>query len=181
MDTWQGNKLTSHVEADSISLSFSGLVSIQDQQPKLPSPNQAKHYQVSKQDPEFEFTTTKANLNSAVDPIKITPADLLISNSQLQPQALAFQTNQSLIPSSLSPSLAIPNSRKMSSGKTGSASKYHEKLDKASKHTNMESTVRRARFGQKMKCFLSPCRNSIAIQPGAAKAQTAPGENFKIY
>ena len=59
-------------------------------QPKLPSPNRAKHYQVSKHDPEFEFTSTKANLNSAVNPIKITPADQLISNGRLQPQALAI-------------------------------------------------------------------------------------------
>ena len=41
------DKLTSHVAYDSISysldsLSFSGLVAIQDHQPKLPSPNRAK-------------------------------------------------------------------------------------------------------------------------------------------
>ena len=46
------DKLTSHVAYDSISysldsLSFSGLVAIQDHQPKLPSPNRAKDYQVS--------------------------------------------------------------------------------------------------------------------------------------
>lgn len=183
MATWHGNMLTSHVAADSISpdsLSFSGLVSIQEQS-KLPSPNQAKYYQVSKQDPEFEFTSTKQNLNSAVNMMKITPADLLISNGQLQPQALAFQTSQSLIrnpPSSSGPLLATHGSSKKSSGKTGSAMKYHEQLDKASRHTNKESTVTRTRFGQKMKCFLSPCRDSRAIKPGAAKAQTVSRENF---
>ncbi|OIV91730.1 hypothetical protein TanjilG_26583 [Lupinus angustifolius] len=128
---------------------------------------------VSKQDPEFEFISTKANLNSAVNPIKITPADLLISNGQLKPQALTCQTtNQPLKPSSLSLTLATPNSHKVSRGKTGGAMKYHEKLDKASKHTNMESMVKGAHFGQKMRCSL--CRNSRAITLSTVKAQTAP-------
>ncbi|XP_027366092.1 uncharacterized protein LOC113872601 [Abrus precatorius] len=182
-----GNMLISHVADDSISLdslSFSGLVAIQDQQPKLPPPNQTKGYQVSKHDPEFEFTSTKTNLNFAVNPIKTTPADRLISNGQLQPQALAFQTKQSLItnppgyPNSL---ITTHSSSKMSSRKTGSAMKYHEKLNKASKHTNKESTVTRTGFGQKMKSFLSPCRECRTIKPGAVKAQTVPGENLKIY
>ncbi|CAL0309327.1 unnamed protein product [Lupinus luteus] len=176
MDTLQLNKLTSHVETGSFSpdsLSFSDLVSIQHQQPNFPSSHHAKHYQVSNQNPEFEFSSTKANLNSAVNPIKITPADQLISNGQLKPQALACQTpNQPLVPGSLSPTPATRNSRKVSRGKTGGAMKYHEKLDKASKHTNMESTVKGAHFGQKMKCFL--CSNSKAITPGTVKAQPAP-------
>ncbi|KAK7327852.1 hypothetical protein VNO77_21945 [Canavalia gladiata] len=180
-----GNKLTSHVADDSYlldSLSFSGLVSIQDQQLKLPS-NQAKHGQVSTHDPEFEFTSTKANLNSAVNPIKITPADQLISNGQLQPQELAFQTNHSLIinpPSSSSSLLATHSSSKVSSRKTGSTMKYHE-LNKASKHTNKESVMTGAGFGQKIKSFLLPCRECRTIKPGAVKAQSVPGENFKIY
>lgn len=184
-----GNKLTSHVADDSISysldsLSFSGLVCIQDHQPKLPSPNRAKHYQVSKHDSEFEFTSTKANLNSAVNPIKITPADQLISNGRLQPQALVIQTNQSLIrnlPSSSSSLLATHSSSKMSCSKTGSNMKYHEQLNEASKHANKKSTVTRTGFGQKMKSFLSPCRECQTIKQGAVKAQTVPGENLKIY
>ncbi|KAK7302818.1 hypothetical protein RJT34_13714 [Clitoria ternatea] len=181
-----GNKLTSHVVDDGISfdsLSFSALVSIQDQQPKFPSPNQAKHCQVSKYEPEFEFT--KANLNSAANQIKITPADQLISNGHLQTQSsLSFQKNQSGIantPGSSSSFLVTHSSRQMSSGKTGSAMKYHEQLNKASKQTNKESTVARTRFGQKMKCFLSPCRECRTIKQGAVKAQTVPGENLKIY
>ncbi|KAK7246472.1 hypothetical protein RIF29_41340 [Crotalaria pallida] len=189
MDILQGNKFTSYAEDDSISpdsLSFSGLVCIQNQQPKLPSPNHAKHHnQVSKNDPEFEFTSTKAYLNSAVNPIKTKPADMLISNGQLQlqPQAHAFQTNQSLIRSAFRPSPATRNIRKMSSGKTGRANGSHEKHDKASQSTDMESTAKRAQLGQKMKCFISPCRNSKAITPGAVKAQTAPRprESFNLF
>lgn len=183
-----GNNLTSHVVDDSItldSLSFSDYVSIPDQQPKSPSPNRARHYQVSKYDTEFEFTITKANFTSAVNPIKTTPADQLISNGQLQPQAVVIKTNQSLItnpPGSSSLLLAATHSSsKMSSGKTGSTKKYHEKLNKASKHTNKESTVTRTGFGQKMKSFLSPCRECRTIKPGAVKAQTVSGENLKFY
>ncbi|KAK7412369.1 hypothetical protein VNO78_03825 [Psophocarpus tetragonolobus] len=178
-----GNKLTSHVEYDSIShsldsLSFSGLVSIQDQQRKPPSPNRAKPYEVSKNDPEFEFTSSKANFNSAVNPIKITPADKLISNGQLFPRALVIQ-NQSLTtnPHSSSSSLrATHSSGKMSCGKTGSKMKYHEQLYQASKHTNKKSTVTRTGIGQKIKYFLSPCRECRTIKQGDVKEQNTPRE-----
>ncbi|XP_057430954.1 uncharacterized protein LOC130723833 [Lotus japonicus] len=189
MDTRQANKLTSHVAADNISmdsLSFSDLVCVQDQQPKFPSSNHAKRYQVSKHSSEFEFTTTKPNLNSAVNRIKITSADQLISNGQLQPQALPFQTTQCVIinrPSSLSPLQATHISGKMPSGQTITATKYHEKLSKSSKHTttNKQTTVARTGFRQKMKSFLSPCRECQTIKHDAVKAQTVPGEKIKIY
>ncbi|XP_073225223.1 uncharacterized protein [Cicer arietinum] len=187
MDTRKGNKLPSKLVSDSISmdsLSFSGLVSIQDQQPKFPSPpNHAKHYQVNKHDPEFEFTNSKANLNSVVNLIKLTPADQLISNGQLQPQAFAFQTTPSLIPNppgSSRPLLANHINSEMSSRKTGSTMKYHE-LGKASKHTNKQSTTARTGFGQKMKSFLSPCKECRTIKPDAVKAQTVQRESFKLY
>lgn len=189
MDTKKGNKPPSKVVTDSLSmdsLSFSGYVSIQDQQQNFPSPpNQAKHFQVSKLDLDFEFTNPKANLNSAVNPIKITPADQLISNGQLQPKAFAFQTTpQSLIinPTSSSRSLLATHiSSEMSSGKKGSTMKYHE-LGKASKHaTNKQSTVTRKGFGQRVKSFLSPCRECKIVKPCAVKAQTVQRENFKIY
>lgn len=186
MDTRQGNKLISQVRADSMSmdsLSFSGLVSIQDQQSKLPSPPKHYQYQVTKHDSEFEFKNTKANLNSAVNAIKFTPADQLISNGHLQPQALAFQTTQSFItkpPGSSRSLLATHISSEMPSGKTASPMRYRE-LGKASKHTNKQSTVTRRGFGQKMKSFLSPCRECQTIKPDAVKAQTVQGENFKIY
>ncbi|XP_020234606.1 uncharacterized protein LOC109814558 [Cajanus cajan] len=181
-----GNKLTSHASDNSTaldSLSFSDLVSIQEQQPKSPSPNRAKQYQVSKYDPEFEFTSTNANFNSVVNTIKITSADQLISNGQLRPQALSMQTNQSLItkpPNSSRSLLATNSSSKMSCGKTGNTKKYHEQ-NKASNHTNKKSMVTRTGFGQKMKSFLSPCRECRDIKQGAVKAQTVPGENLKIY
>lgn len=189
MYTMKGNKPPTKLVSDSISmdsLSFSGLVSIQDQQKNLPSPpKQAKHFQVSKHDQEFEFTNPKVNLNSPVSPIKITPADQLISNGQLQlqPQAFAFETTQNLIvtPTSSSRSLLASHiSSEMSSGKTGSSMKYHE-LGKAKKHTNKQNTMKRTGFCQKIMSFLSPCRECRTAKQGAVKAQTVQRENLKIY
>ncbi|XP_058765209.1 uncharacterized protein LOC131638661 [Vicia villosa] len=190
LHTMKGNKPPTKLVSDSISmdsLSFSGLVSIQDQQKNLHSPptNQAKQFLVSKHDQEFEFTNPKVNLNSPVNPIKITPADQLISNGQLQlqPQAFAFQTTQNLIvtPTSSSRSLLAAHSgSEMASGKTGSSMKYHE-LGKESKHTNKPNTKKRTGFCQRMKSFLSPCRECRTAKQGAVKAHTVQRENLKIY
>ena len=80
MGTRQGNKPSSkksHAAEDSISadsLSFAGLVSIQDQNSKPPIPNHTTHYyKVSKQDLDFEFSTIQEHLNSGSNPFKITP------------------------------------------------------------------------------------------------------------
>ncbi|KAJ1394039.1 hypothetical protein SESBI_34577, partial [Sesbania bispinosa] len=103
----------------------------------------AKHYQyqVRKHDPEFEFTCTKANFNSAANPVMITPADQLISNGQLQPQALASQTTQSLITNPHRSSSSLQPTRissKTSRGKRGSTVKYHEQIGKASQRSTVE-------------------------------------------
>ncbi|ESW20132.1 hypothetical protein PHAVU_006G183500 [Phaseolus vulgaris] len=150
--------VTSNVAYDSIaysldSLSFSGLVSsIQNHQPKAPSsPNRVEHY-------------------------LITPADKLISNGQLRPQALPIQTNQILItnpPSSSSSLQATHSSSKMSCGKTGSNMKCHEH-NKARKHINKKRPETRKWFGQKMKSLLSPCRQCWTVKQGAVKAQNIP-------
>ncbi|XP_061371467.1 uncharacterized protein LOC133314048 [Gastrolobium bilobum] len=188
MGTRKGNKLASHVATESISvdsLSFAGLVSAEDQQQPKPSvPNQNKHSQVSKQDSDFEFATIKADINSGAIPIKITPADVLISNGQIKPHAIAFQpinrrpliTNPTV---SLRSLLVIDHhvSSKMSSEQTSGARKYHEQLVKGRNHKNKERTW----FGQKvLRSFLSPCRECKAIQPAAVKGQTVAGEKFKI-
>lgn len=184
MGTLQGKKLGSEAAAESESisadsLSFAGLVSMQDQQPNPPK----QHYQyqvVSKEEPDFEFSTAKAELNnSAANPFKTTPADMLISNGKIKPHANAnanaFQPNRPFItnnpPISLRSLLAIEFehiSGKMASGQTV----------KARDHKNKGRTW----FGQKMlRSFISPCRKCQAIQPGSVKGQTVPaGERYKI-
>ncbi|KAI9076991.1 hypothetical protein K1719_041067 [Acacia pycnantha] len=104
MGTFNGSKPPSYVlAADNISpdsLSFSGLLSIQDQQSKSPSVtlNQTKqHDQTTNQSPEFEFIVTKpAPKSAAVNSVKKTkpqPANQLIAIEKSQAQAIPFQPN----------------------------------------------------------------------------------------
>ncbi|KAK7362816.1 hypothetical protein VNO77_04939 [Canavalia gladiata] len=171
MGTHQGNKLASHTAKDSISgdsLSFAGLVSIEDQKPEVPDPNQDE-------DPDFEFSTI---LNSGANAFKITPADVLISNGQIKPHAIAFQPNSSFTtypPISLRSLLAIDH---MSS----SSRKYHEQLVKARNHRSKETSFTTTWFGRKVfRSVLSPCRKCKAIQPGSAKGQTSIPEERRVY
>lgn len=172
MATRQGRKLNSDADhsVSLHSLSFVSLVSIPDLKPKSTPPKQE-----SKTDPEFEFASTEPNLNSAASPMKIRPADLLISNGQLQPQAFAFQSNQFLItnPPSFRGSLqATCGHSKRSSAQTDSTRRYDE-FHHASKQPKQESTGTRTRFGAKFfKLLISPCRECHAIKPGTIEAQT---------
>nr|KYP39533.1 hypothetical protein KK1_039156 [Cajanus cajan] len=173
----QGNKLPSHAAEDSISadsLSFAGLVSIQEQhqnpKPHAPNNNTNYYYQVSNQDLDFEFSTIKADFNSGANPFKVTPADVLISNGRIKP----FQPNRSFAtdsPISLRSLLAIDHhvNSKMSCGQTR---KCDEQRVKARSHKSKERSVTRTWFGQKMfRSFLSPCRKCQATQPGTIKGQ----------
>lgn len=178
MGTRQGNKPSSkksHAAEDSISadsLSFAGLVSIQDQNSKPPIPNHTTHYyKVSKQDLDFEFSTIQEHLNSGSNPFKITPADVLISNGKIKP----FQPNRPIItdhPISLRSLLAIDHvNSKMSSVQ---ARKYDEQRVKARNHKSKErSVITKTWFGHKVfRSFLSPCRKCQATQPGVIKGQS---------
>ncbi|CAI8618254.1 unnamed protein product [Vicia faba] len=178
MSTLQRNKHISDA-ADSISadsFSFAGLVSIQDQQHQ-------NNHAASKPNPDFEFSTIKAELYStAANPFKITPADMLISNGQIKPHAIAFQPNKSFFtnpPLSLRSLLEI-DIQQHNSRETGSrARKYHEQLVKARNYKNKEKTVTKTWFGQKVfMSFISPCRKCEALQPGSVKGQTVPQERY---
>ncbi|KAK7400606.1 hypothetical protein VNO78_11817 [Psophocarpus tetragonolobus] len=167
----------SHAAEDSISadsLSFAGLVSIQDQHPKASIPNHKAHYyqQVSKQDLDFEFSTILEDFNSGANSFKITPADVLISNGKIKP----FQPNRPVItdpPISLRSLLEIDHvNGKMSSEQTR---KYDQQRVKARSHKSKERSVTRLWFGHKLfRSFLSPCRKCQASQPVAIKGQSVP-------
>lgn len=80
------------------------------------------------------FAGTGPNSSSAANPM-ITPADLLVSNGQLQTQELAFRSNQSFVtnPPSFTCSLQATHcSSQKSSGQIDNTSKYNE-LHNASK------------------------------------------------
>ncbi|KAG4977312.1 hypothetical protein JHK84_037013 [Glycine max] len=156
MGTRQGNKPSSkksHAAEDSISadsLSFAGLVSIQDQNSKPPIPNHTTHY------------------------YKITPADVLISNGKIKP----FQPNRPVLtdpPISLRSLLAIDHANNSKMSNVQQARKYDEQRVKARIHKSKErsSSVTRTWFGHKVfRSFLSPCRKCQATQPGAVKGQS---------
>lgn len=181
MGTRQGNKPSSkksHAAEDSISadsLSFAGLVSIQDQNSKPPIPNHTTHYyKVSNRDLDFEFSTIQEHLNSGSNPFKITPADVLISNGKIKP----FQPNRPVLtdpPISLRSLLAIDHANNSKMSNVQQARKYDEQRVKARIHKSKErsSSVTRTWFGHKVfRSFLSPCRKCQATQPGAVKGQS---------
>jgi hypothetical protein len=180
MGTLQRNKHSSEAAArDSISadsFSFAGLVSIQDQQ------HQNHSAASPKPNPDFEFSTTKTELYSTVaNPFKITPADMLISNGQIKPHAIAFQPNRSFFtdpPLSLRSLLAIDIEQHINGETSSRARKYHEQLVRARNPKNKERTETKTRFGQVFKSLISPCQKCEAVQPGAIKGQTVPQERY---
>ncbi|GMN50760.1 hypothetical protein TIFTF001_019919 [Ficus carica] len=146
------------------SISFAGLLCIQDQ--KLNSPPTHNH-RIREQDQDFAFSQTRQDLTAA-DPSKYTPADLLISNGKLVPQALVFQPKQR-------PKHNQPR-RKGSSPATLTASKRsgdktdaREVSDKQKQKRNLvkeKNTTSRSGLGWKLfKSFASPCQECKAVKP----------------
>ncbi|KAI3434109.1 uncharacterized protein J3R85_006909, partial [Psidium guajava] len=164
MGTRLQNKISVDVEADKSSLdslSFAGLVCIQDQQTKLPS-NNAKH------DREFKFSPPAPD-RTAHDKLSHSPADILISNGQLLPHALLFQAQQSQIAS-----------RTYSRGSPQETQKHNKNFNKKNKgcmedirkanrgtkeQATKEYTSSSLSFGRKMHCVIFPCRECHAINP----------------
>lgn len=179
MGTLQRKKHISDAAGDSSSadsFSFAGLVSIQDQQHQ-------NNHAASKPNPDFEFSTIKPELYStAANPFKITPADMLISNGQIKPHAIAFQQNRSFFtnpPLSLRSLLEIDIQQHISAETGSKLRKYQEQLIKARNRKNKEKTVTKTWFGQKVfMSFISPCRKCEAVQPGSVKGQTVPQERY---
>ncbi|KAJ7968591.1 Zinc finger, RING/FYVE/PHD-type [Quillaja saponaria] len=178
-----GNNACCDVAADSRSLdslSFSGFLSSQDQQPKPPSNNQFS--EINKQDSEFEFGDSRGRPNSiAADPIKRSPADLLISNYQIQPQAPIHQPEQSPLTNnttSLGTLLSPHSSKRSSYSKEEGQKDCNKPHHKMSKEVNKECTAPRSWFGQKVfQSFVSPCRECRAVEP-TAKGHTIARKNI---
>lgn len=182
METKLRNKISKDAAADNSSaesLSFAGLVCIQDQQSQ--SPNISAN-RIHKQDPEFEFGRTRPDLN-ATDPIKYFPADLLISDDKIQPEAFLLQSKRShLITQSSQDVLlaqdSLPATR--SSSRRSSANTSGMKVSDKPNHmvNNHENrhTAERPSFGRKIfQTFLSPCRQCRAITP-TVKAHAIPSQ-----
>lgn len=169
MATHLQNKISVDVAADkgsAESLSFAGLICIQDQQSKSPPIISTNH--IKKDDQEFEFSHTRPHL-TATDPIKYSPPDLLVSNGR----------NESCIVTQ-SPRGSLPATRGRSR-RPGGMKVTFKQNDEVRIQANKERTVASSGFGRKLfQSFVSPCRQCRAITP-TAKAHTAPGENLKLH
>ncbi|WRX26385.1 hypothetical protein QQP08_018872 [Theobroma cacao] len=179
MGTHMQNKISMDVAADSSSLnslSFSGLVCIQDQQSKSP-PNRA--YQNNKDDQEFEFVSGTSPHN-----LKNSHPDMVISDSHLLPLEFLLKSGQSQAakkPGNKQLRPASPGSSKMPIGNHANHSKdSHRSNRKVINQVKKGSTSSRSWFGQKLfQSFVSPCRECHAVRP-TMKAHTVPQESTKL-
>lgn len=166
------NKISIDVAADKSStdsFSFAGLVCIQDQQAKSLQCNKANR--IHKQSTEFEFSTVEESF--VCDPIKHSPADLLISNGQIVPQPIKLQPTQHTVSKQQRRKASVRATS--TSGTQASAKPYPE-------HTNQdkEHAVQSSWFGQKLfKSFFFPCKETQAVKP-ARRANRMPSKGEAI-
>lgn len=130
--------------ASSESLSFAGLVCIQDQR-EAP--------QVQKQDHEFEFSCSNIPVSIIGNPNKNLSADKLYSNSQTAPSK-----HQAPQKTGLGDLLSeIPAHRKRSDTKL---------ISQVKKTATQKSSAERKSFGQKLfSSFSRPCRTCRSLEP----------------
>ncbi|KAK3431382.1 hypothetical protein EUGRSUZ_E03256 [Eucalyptus grandis] len=164
MGTHLQNKISVNVAADNSSLdslSFAGLVCIQDQQMKLP-PNNAKH------DREFKFNPPTPD-KTAPDQLSQSPADILISNGQLLPHTLLFQAQQSQIASRTysreSPQETQKNNKDFDKKNKGYTEDIHKADLGIKDQATKEYTSSSSRIGRRMRCVIFPCRECHATNP----------------
>lgn len=180
------NKISVDVAADARSLdslSFAGLVCIQDQQWKSASTDTAN--QIQKEDSEFEFSQSRPTFKTATAPTNDFPSNLLISDGQLLSQTSLSQSKQHYAINQQHYRGSVPATRnisKRSSCKTGvdtevSDRQYQEQRNQVKK----EQTASKSCFGQKVfESFLSPCRECQAAD-STVKAHKLRGENVKLH
>lgn len=160
------------------SLSFAGLVCIQDQKLKSPPTN---NHRICEQDGEFAFSQTRQG-PTVTDRSTYTPADLLISNGKLIPQAFVFQPKQRPKHNhphqrGSSPATSIAGNRSVA--KTG-VQEVHDKQKQHRNQVHEENSTSRSGFGWKLfKSFASPCRECKAAKP-IVMSQAIPRGSLKL-
>lgn len=170
------NKISVDVAADSESLdslSFAGLVCIQDQQRNsLPTNNTAK--QIHKQDPEFEFSQSISQSTTSSTTKNPSP-DLFISNGQLLPQSYQSRSKKHQVINQQHGRGSVPATRTLSerlSGTEVSAKQYQEQRKQVKeKHAAPKSWF---------KSFVSPCRECQAAN-STVRAHKLRGENVLLH
>lgn len=177
------NKISVDVAADrssADSFSFAGLLCVQDQQSKSLQCNKAN--QIHKRGTEFEFSTTEESF--VADPIKHCPADLLISNGQIVPQPIKFQSAQDTAAKKQSKKASarptLTSSKRSTDYTSGTQASEKPNLE----HTNQEKkehAVPSSWFGRKIfKSFFFPCKESQAVKP-TLRANRKPEGNGKLH
>lgn len=183
MGTHMQNKISMDVAADSSSpdsdsLSFAGLVCIQDQQSKSST---ERVYLNNKDDQEFEFvsgtpSTSPHSLKKNCHP------DMIIPNSHLPLKFLlksAQATNKPCYKQSGASSLG--SSRNTPIDNHADHTKVSHKSNQEGKNqVRKNQTATRPSFGQKLfQSFVSPCRECRAVKP-TVKAHVAPQQSIKL-
>ncbi|XVF87448.1 hypothetical protein PTKIN_Ptkin18bG0120800 [Pterospermum kingtungense] len=167
------NKISMDIAADSSSLdslSFSGLVCIQDQQSSK-SPTKRPYHHNDDQEFEFVSSTSLHSLNKNPHP------DMIISNSHLLPlEFLLKKSTQSHAGYKQSRPPSLGSSKTPIDSRANNHTKASEKSNQeANGQVKTKQTASRSWF----QSFVSPCRECRAESP-TVKAHAAPRERVKL-
>ncbi|OMO65197.1 hypothetical protein COLO4_31435 [Corchorus olitorius] len=170
------NRISIDLASDSSSLdslSFAGLVCIQDQQSKSPTDIV---YQNNKDDQEFEFVSgtqsrSPQNLQKNCNG-HLLPLEFLLKSRQSQ------ATNEQDYKQSRTASLS--SSKTPMDNHVNHTKVSNRSNQKVKNQVKKESTAPRSSFGLKLfHSFVSPCRECSAASP-TIKAHTVPQESVKL-
>lgn len=178
MATYQRKSVASDVAADntSESLSFAGLLSIQDLHSKSPTAHSINHTKNHNQESDFSFSTTDFSANS-LNKMSYTSAS--ISNGKHQTQLQAFLQHSSNVQKPGSKAVTRRNNKP-------SNDKGKEKVSDRTKHRarnqeNKERSSSSPSLGKKIfHSFVSPCRECHFHKP-ATRENSMPGETVRAY
>ncbi|XVF25769.1 hypothetical protein REPUB_Repub13aG0242100 [Reevesia pubescens] len=164
------------------SLSFAGLVCIQDQKSKSPID---RAYQNNKDDQEFEFVSGTPGTSSHCLKKNSHP-DMIISNSHLLPLEFLLKPPQSQATNKPGYKQERPpflGSSRMPIDNHVNHTKVSRESNQEAKNQVKKNTASRSSFGQKLfqfQYFVSPCKECHAVTP-TMKAPTAPQESIKFH
>ncbi|KAJ4837556.1 hypothetical protein Tsubulata_046932 [Turnera subulata] len=175
MATYLQNKSSFDVSVDSTSsdsLSFAGLLSIQDLQSNIPPSNTTN--QTKKQGPDLELNGTKQT--SAAQSMNKNPtADMSISSGQLQLQAFLYSSQQTNMTNKPVPEdETCSNNKRLTDDNTDGTKISQRTTHKERNQAKTRNAGSDSSFGQKIfHTFFSPCRECHAQEPAVRDAHRA--------
>lgn len=169
MATYLQNQFSVDIAADSSScdsLSFAGLLSIQDLR-SMSSQTDAV-IQIKRQEQEFEFDHITPD-SAAQAPSKTCPANISVSRGQLLLQEFLYQSKQ-VKHKPGSKGATRSNNKRLIDGNNNNT--------KVSDNQNHKA-VSNLSLGQILQSFVSPCKECHAHKP-SIKAHTVPQKNCQV-